>query len=200
MDFATGIPDLVERAWKIKEALEECRENQTALYRLSAKLLNEIEDLEGLRKGHVSDNLPGLDHNMSLLKSGLENLLDRSQKLLVQQQSKNPIRKGLALLTATKIKDEIKELRNEIAEAKLGFMVRTNVQIVAQTSASSPEILSGAIALAQDLTILIQAAQRDPAQADRLLGIDEMDTTAKKKSLKKASLVNFLFSMNCISA
>ncbi|KAH8105772.1 hypothetical protein DFH11DRAFT_1272739 [Phellopilus nigrolimitatus] len=188
MDFATGIPDLVERAWKIKEAFEEYRENQTTLYRLSAELLDDVEELESLRKGYVSNNLPTLDHNLSLLKSGFENVLDRYEKLLVQQQRKNPLYKGLALLTTKKIKDEIKDLNNEIAKARSKFLVRTNAQIVAQTSAAFPEIRAEATNLAHDLGGIIQAAQKDPAQAGRLFGIDDMNTERKKKSLKKASL------------
>ncbi|KAH8113994.1 hypothetical protein DFH11DRAFT_1744063 [Phellopilus nigrolimitatus] len=96
MDLAKSIPDLVERAWKIKEAFEEYRENQTTLYRLSAELLDDVEELEGLRRGYVSNNLPALDHNLSLLKSGFENVLDRYEKLLNQQQRKNLLYKGLA--------------------------------------------------------------------------------------------------------
>ncbi|KAH8105782.1 hypothetical protein DFH11DRAFT_1273194 [Phellopilus nigrolimitatus] len=188
MDYATGIPDLIERAWKIKEAFEEYRENQTTLYRLSAELLDDVEELESLRKGYVSNNLPTLDHNLSLLKSGFENVLDRYEKLLVQQQRKNPLYKGLALLNTKKIKDEIKDLNNEIARARSKFLVRTNAQIVAQTSAAFPEIRAEATSLAQDLGGIIQAAQRDPAQAGQLFGINEMDIKQKKKSLKKASL------------
>ncbi|KAL5526279.1 hypothetical protein ACEPAF_8002 [Sanghuangporus sanghuang] len=78
MDIATTA---IDAAKQIYEILSLIRENKEACVQLSLQLMNEIQSLEELRKGMVSDALPELDSQIASLASDLGDLLYTCKKL-----------------------------------------------------------------------------------------------------------------------
>ncbi|KAL5525486.1 hypothetical protein ACEPAG_6822 [Sanghuangporus baumii] len=77
MDIATTA---VDAAKQIYETLSLIRENKESCMQLSFQLMNEIQSLEELRKGMVSDALPDLDSQIASLASDLGDLLYTCKK------------------------------------------------------------------------------------------------------------------------
>lgn len=114
------------------------------MYNVASELIDQIQDIEEIRKGQVSNNLAELDDSLSRLQkcvfhclcrciaeylthliSDLDRIIRQCEKRVDMKSSYR--KRIVGMFTVDKVKAEILELKAQVASAQMRFLVRSAV-------------------------------------------------------------------------
>ncbi|THH07829.1 hypothetical protein EW145_g3112 [Phellinidium pouzarii] len=180
---------------EIKEIKEGHIKNKKSVYRASVRLLDDIENLETLRKGRISDSLPELDKDIVSLqrRSNLQELLADLEKIYEKKSGiKGALKKvKTQLLDVDDLEKQIEDIRRQADRAYTRFLAVNgihNTLSIGKVVAQNSETFTIVSNLQKVINTQVSNAKTNPALAGALFGVDSMTTYEKKRALHNAEL------------